>query len=1115
MASKLNLLDKKLKGFSLIELLIAIAIFAIVVSANFALAMNAYRGRANDRVRLEAGLVIKDTINGVYTYKNNNWSQILAGLEDAGFGEESKRLDLVENKFQLNSGDWTVGKINFSMYINKASRSEGEINPEASGGDPDTVKVTVIASWTDFFGMEQQITENYFLSNWASARWTETTNAEFLDGDPAPVQNKTKVEGDSVSLTNETVYANSDWCNLVNDVTVKNVSMGGEYSSSTVAHVLASKRAQTDLGYRVYEPEVTFPPPMPEAPDPPAASTITLNNTHPVICNESSGIPILECETLVKIYKSLGGSSWTNKTGWDSIDTGIIPTGGAPQPTITEGSVESQISQSTDDGHTSGTSIVLNNQNIFFQPVSQHAGMRFNNITIPQGSTISSATITWFVANSNNDILDTTFYAEAADNSQTFSTYADMIGRPKTTANIYTNQDFNGAGTKTLGINLNQLVQEVVSRPGWSSGNSLSILAIHNTGTDVRIRAFDSANPPPKITINYTTTTYGPGSGGPCSWYGVTCSGGRVIKLELLDNGLSGSIPREIGNLTQLKEFKIYHSSKNNQLVGSIPPEIGLLTELELFELVNVAVSGRIPETIGNLTNLDKLTISFTNVTGKLPASIGRLQNLSRLDLFTGRLTCHIPPEITLINPAYLNIGNNYFVSTRYSQIFDKVNTYANPFYPPPEWIDEEAFLDCAIAPAESSTALYQTTVGTDSIQQISLSNSDFPPEVSLENIFEQNGNTGLSRAFKFTSDLVTVPYQPKYNISEDGFTLAVWVRRDSNPTVDYAPIVTATDGSSNGWRLTFGPAGAFLNRVWFQHYGADPITLMSSINLPQNDWMHISIVAKDNVAKMYIFGEEYPVQSDSYSNLAANVSNPLRMGNNAATNQPAPVSLDELRIYDRALSPEEISRPRVFIEVDRADAGLVGYWRMNHPTDLSNQTVYDYSYLGNHGTLGINGFGDANDPEGVDGRTKYRINSMYHYKEKIFFATSNLDSQVLVYDKYNVDGVTWNSFNLGLPNNNRDTKAIFVDGNKGYAIQDSYIIEFDPEAQSAIAETATNLNPGSTGISSPTSINGAGNKIYVTGLDPLRNFMMLDVTNGLSQSSIESVQNILLNTYL
>ena len=62
-------------------------------------------------------------------------------------------------------------------------------------------------------------------------------------------------------------------------------------------------------------------------------------------------------------------------------------------------------------------------------------------------------------------------------------------------------------------------------------------------------------------------------------------------------NGLTGSIPPEIGNLTNL----IYLNLSGNQFTGSIPSEIGNLTNLnELWLNIN-QLSGQIPESICDL----------------------------------------------------------------------------------------------------------------------------------------------------------------------------------------------------------------------------------------------------------------------------------------------------------------------------------------------------------------------------------------------------------------------------------------------------------------------------------------------------------------------------------
>ncbi len=85
-----------------------------------------------------------------------------------------------------------------------------------------------------------------------------------------------------------------------------------------------------------------------------------------------------------------------------------------------------------------------------------------------------------------------------------------------------------------------------------------------------------------------------------CTWYGVTCSGGRVQKLLLFWNNLSGSIPPELGDLSNLQRLTLY----GNQLRGSIPPELGNLPSLLYLNLHSNQLSGDIPAELENLSTL-------------------------------------------------------------------------------------------------------------------------------------------------------------------------------------------------------------------------------------------------------------------------------------------------------------------------------------------------------------------------------------------------------------------------------------------------------------------------------------------------------------------------------
>ena len=127
------------------------------------------------------------------------------------------------------------------------------------------------------------------------------------------------------------------------------------------------------------------------------------------------------------------------------------------------------------------------------------------------------------------------------------------------------------------------------------------------------------------------------------SWFGVSLDEtGRVKNINLYYNHLTGSIPVEIGNFTNLQRLEL----NSNQLTGSIPASIGNLTSLQYLRLTWNQLTGSIPAAIGNLTKLQDLRLYVNQLTGSIPAEIGNLTNLQDLFLYDNQLTGSIPVEI-------------------------------------------------------------------------------------------------------------------------------------------------------------------------------------------------------------------------------------------------------------------------------------------------------------------------------------------------------------------------------------------------------------------------------------------------------------------------------------
>ncbi|MXV99908.1 MAG: hypothetical protein F4X59_13195 [Holophagales bacterium] len=143
-------------------------------------------------------------------------------------------------------------------------------------------------------------------------------------------------------------------------------------------------------------------------------------------------------------------------------------------------------------------------------------------------------------------------------------------------------------------------------------------------------------------------------------WFGVEVDrSGRVISLVLSSNGLTGSIPPSLGELSSLLQLFL----PLNDLTGSIPPELGGLDQLLSLELSFNDLTGAIPRSLGELTDLVSLGLGYNDLTGSIPAHLGSLSNLLHLDLRDNDLTGSVPAELgDLASLTLLSLDSNRLV---------------------------------------------------------------------------------------------------------------------------------------------------------------------------------------------------------------------------------------------------------------------------------------------------------------------------------------------------------------------------------------------------------------------------------------------------------------------
>ncbi|MGE5343458.1 MAG: hypothetical protein ACM3SY_18470 [Candidatus Omnitrophota bacterium] len=143
------------------------------------------------------------------------------------------------------------------------------------------------------------------------------------------------------------------------------------------------------------------------------------------------------------------------------------------------------------------------------------------------------------------------------------------------------------------------------------------------------------------------------GGGIPPEWGNLS----KLVNLFLHRNHLNETIPKELGNLKNLQ----YLSLESNQFMGDIPSELGNLKSLIDLYLNNNQLSGHIPKTIGNLRNLTTLILNDNTLTGTIPKELGNLTGLETLFLDNNQLSGEIPKELgNLGNIKYFFLNHNH-----------------------------------------------------------------------------------------------------------------------------------------------------------------------------------------------------------------------------------------------------------------------------------------------------------------------------------------------------------------------------------------------------------------------------------------------------------------------
>ena len=139
----------------------------------------------------------------------------------------------------------------------------------------------------------------------------------------------------------------------------------------------------------------------------------------------------------------------------------------------------------------------------------QSVGVRFGGLDIPQGAVVTEAYIQFTADERNSDRSLLNIYGHNTDNAPSFEARAkNVTGRDRTGASISWSpsawNEIGEAGSSQRTSNLAPIIQEIVSRSGWRSGNALAFV-VEGKGAHTAVSFDSSSTKAPRLLISYTT----------------------------------------------------------------------------------------------------------------------------------------------------------------------------------------------------------------------------------------------------------------------------------------------------------------------------------------------------------------------------------------------------------------------------------------------------------------------------------------------------------------------------------------------------------------------------------------------------------------------------------
>lgn len=626
------------------------------------------------------------------------------------------------------------------------------------------------------------------------------------------------------------------------------------------------------------------------------------------------------------------------------------------ESTLGDTTFEVRVSASTDDAtQDAAGGMSLTDAEMKFE-YHTWMGLRFNNVTIPKNATITAAYITFRASASASTATTPTIYGQDASSAATFTTSSNNISsRAKTSATVNWSMPSWTAGQNYNSPSITTVVQQIVSRSDWSSGNSLAILINTPTSGADRMTLSYNGNTSlaPLLHITYTTnahwkldeasgTSAADASG--CGHTG-TVTGTASWSSAVRNNGFS------FNGSTKIQAPGLMDTPRNVTLAAWAK-----LTAADTYGATIVSLGDYFAICLDDPTEGGTIAFFYNGTTwvvlrcNQSHAGMGWHHFAAVFDDDNNSLKLYIDGAVaastsTTASISYTGLGSNTVIgrhgntgtSMDFTGVIDDVHAYGY------------ALTAAQIVELYGLVGHWKLneTSGTSAADSSGIANNGTVHGTATWTS-AVHGN-GFSADYTNGEDYIEIANSSSLqDVQENSYSLAAWFKPTNLPP--------GTGSANNAAYRIVGKAGSHLGlaydyagEFYVEHFlGTTPTWYGAGAWYASSPgkWYHVAgVIDRDaGTIKLYLNGSLAETTTFTAGSAAYEYGTvPWRIGISypAATNwgHAARGVIDDVRIYNRAIMADEVAKL----------AGFVGHWKMN---EGSGTTAADSTALANNATL-------------------------------------------------------------------------------------------------------------------------------------------------------------------